>query len=63
LNIIDILQPLLDTLIWLLPLMLLTGLLVKLRKMPWLKGWFGERLVRVVAQYQLDRQVLATSTQ
>lgn len=48
-----ILQPLLDTLKWLIPAMLLIGLL----KTPWFKGWFGERLVRVLAHYRLDRQV------
>ena len=52
-NYFVILQPLLDTLKWLIPAMLLIGLL----KTPWFKGWFGERLVRVFAHYRLDRQV------
>lgn len=52
-NYFVILQPLLDTLKWLIPAMLLIGLL----KTPWFKGWFGERLVRVFAHYQLDRQI------
>ncbi|GAD65182.1 nuclease-related domain-containing protein [Aquipseudomonas alcaligenes] len=52
-NYLAILQPLLDTLKWLIPAMLLIGLL----KTPWFKGWFGERLVRVLAHYRLDRQV------
>lgn len=50
-NTLAILQPLFGTLIWLLPLMLVVGLL----RTPWFKGWFGERLVRVFAHYQLDR--------
>ncbi|MFZ6050181.1 hypothetical protein ACFW0H_29180 [Pseudomonas sp. CR3202] len=49
-NTLVILQPLLDTLKWLLPLMLLAGVM----KTPWFKGGFGERLVRVFAHYQLD---------
>lgn len=52
-NYFVILQPLLDTLKWLIPAILLIGLL----KTPWFKGWFGERLVRVFAHYQLDRQI------
>lgn len=52
-NTLVILQPLVDTLTWLIPAMLLIGLL----KTPWFKGWFGERLVRVFAHYQLDRQI------
>jgi len=52
-NTLVILQPLMDTLTWLIPAMLLIGLL----KTPWFKGWFGERLVRVFAHYQLDRQI------
>lgn len=52
-NYFVIFQPLLDTLKWLIPAMLLIGLL----KTPWFKGWFGERLVRVFAHYQLDRQI------
>ncbi len=50
-NTLAILQPLFGTLIWLLQLMLVVGLL----RTPWFKGWFGERLVRVFAHYQLDR--------
>ena len=52
-NYLIILQPLIDTLTWLLPLMFLAGLL----KTPWFKGWLGERLVRVFAHYKLDRQI------
>lgn len=52
-NYFVILQPLLDTLKWLIPAMLLIGLL----KTPWFKGWLGERLVRLFAHYQLDREV------
>ncbi|MGQ7816025.1 NERD domain-containing protein [Metapseudomonas furukawaii] len=52
-NYLIILQPLVDTLKWLLPLMLLAGLL----KTPSFKGWLGERLVRVCAHYKLDRQI------
>lgn len=49
-NYLVILQPLIDTLKWLLPLRLLAGLL----KTSWFKGWFGEPIVRVFAHYQLD---------
>lgn len=48
-----ILQPLINAMTWLIPMMLLVGLL----KSPWFKGWVGEQLVRLFAHYQLDRQV------
>lgn len=48
-----ILQPLLETLKWLLPVMLLIGLL----KSPRVKGQIGELLVRMCAHWQLDREV------
>lgn len=38
--------------IWLVPLMLLVGLL----KSPWAKGYIGELLVRLFAYWQLDKQ-------
>ena len=40
------------TLAWLIPLMLLIGLL----KSPWAKGQIGELLVRLFAHWQLDKQ-------
>ena len=47
-----ILRPVIDTLTWLLPAMLLIGLL----KSPWAKGHIGELLVRLFAHWQLDKQ-------
>ncbi len=47
-----ILRPLIDTLYWLMPAMLLIGLL----KSPWAKGHIGELLVRLFAHWQLDKQ-------
>ncbi|SDS43582.1 Topoisomerase DNA binding C4 zinc finger [Halopseudomonas sabulinigri] len=38
---------------WLIPLMLLAGLL----KSPWFKGYIGELLVRLFAHWQLDNQI------
>jgi|SRR5450830_484790 len=37
---------------WLIPLILLIGLL----KLPWVKGQIGELLVRLFAHWQLDKQ-------
>ncbi|EZH77030.1 hypothetical protein AU05_01080, partial [Ectopseudomonas composti] len=47
-----ILQPVINSMIWLLPAMLLIGLL----KSPWAKGQIGELLVRLFAHWQLDKQ-------
>lgn len=47
-----ILAPLFDTMTWLLPAMLLIGLL----KSRWAKGHIGELLVRLFAHWQLDKQ-------
>jgi hypothetical protein len=52
-NSLIILQPLLEKLKWVLPLMLVVTLL----KTRIFKGWFGERLIRVFAYFLLDRQV------
>lgn len=52
-NISVILHPLLNILVWLLPLMLVWTLL----QTRLFKGWFGERLVRLRAHFRLDRQV------
>lgn len=52
-NALIILQPLLDTLKWVLPLMLVATLL----RPRMFKGWFGEQLLRVFAHFLLDRQV------
>ncbi|HEH9590678.1 TPA: nuclease-related domain-containing protein, partial [Pseudomonas aeruginosa] len=41
------------TVSWLIPLMLLIGLL----KSPWAKGHIGELLVRLFAHWQLDKQI------
>lgn len=46
-----ILAPLLDTMTWLIPAMLLIGLL----KSRWAKGHIGELLVRLFAHWQLDK--------
>ncbi len=48
-----IVQPLLETLKWLLPAMLPIGLF----KSPKLKGWTGELLVQLCAHWQLDREI------
>ncbi len=47
-----ILRPLIDSLFWLIPAILLIGLL----KSPWAKGQIGELLVRLFAHWQLDKQ-------
>ncbi len=47
-----ILRPLISTATWLIPTLLLIGLL----KSPWGKGQIGELLVRLFAHWQLDRQ-------
>ncbi|WP_287028108.1 nuclease-related domain-containing protein [Pseudomonas sp. UBA6310] len=47
-----ILRPLFSTATWLIPTLLLIGLL----KSPWAKGHIGELLVRLFAHWQLDRQ-------
>lgn len=47
-----ILRPLIDSLFWLIPAILLIGLL----KSPWAKGHIGELLVRLLAHWQLDKQ-------
>ncbi|MBD9412974.1 NERD domain-containing protein [Pseudomonas sp. PDM16] len=47
-----ILAPLFDTMTWLIPAMLLIGLL----KSRWAKGHIGELLVRMFAHWQLDKQ-------
>lgn len=46
-----ILRPVIDTMTWLLPAMLLLGLL----KSPWAKGHIGELLVRLFAHWQLNK--------
>ncbi|MGH8389186.1 MAG: hypothetical protein ACRESJ_27515 [Pseudomonas sp.] len=51
-NYLGTLQPLLDTMKWLIQATLLIGLLKK----SCFKGWLGERLARVFAHYRLDRQ-------
>lgn len=48
-----ILPPLLDTLKWLLPLMLVLALL----KSRLFKGWFGEQLIRLFSHFLLNRHV------
>ncbi|OYT79557.1 MAG: nuclease [Pseudomonas sp. PGPPP4] len=48
----SLLAPLAPTLFWLLPLAFVIGLL----KSPWMKGYLGELLVRLVARWRLDRQ-------
>jgi restriction system protein len=47
-----ILRPVIDMMTWLIPAMLLIGLL----KSPWAKGHIGELLVRLFAHWQLDKQ-------
>ncbi|PZP24172.1 nuclease-related domain-containing protein [Pseudomonas kuykendallii] len=47
-----ILRPLISTATWLIPTLLLIGLL----KSPWGKGQIGELLVRLFAHWQLDKQ-------
>jgi hypothetical protein len=47
-----ILGPFIGTMTWLIPAMLLIGLL----KSPWAKGHIGELLVRLFAHWQLDKQ-------
>jgi len=47
-----ILRPLIDSLFWLIPAVLLIGLL----KSPWAKGQIGELLVRLFAHWQLNKQ-------
>lgn len=48
----SLLAPFAPTLFWLLPLAFIIGLL----KSPWMKGYLGELLVRLVAHWRLDRQ-------
>lgn len=48
----SLLAPFAPTLFWLLPLAFVIGLL----KSPWMKGYLGELLVRLVAHWRLDRQ-------
>jgi restriction system protein len=47
-----VLAPLVNALWWLVPLALLGALL----KSPWVKGVFGERLVRLALRLHLDRE-------
>ncbi|MDR6677228.1 hypothetical protein J2W58_001414 [Pseudomonas psychrotolerans] len=48
----SLLTPFAPTLFWLLPLAFVIGLL----KSPWIKGYLGELLVRLFAQWRLDKQ-------
>jgi hypothetical protein len=53
LDIIVILTPAFQNLLWLLPVLVVVTLL----KSSWLKGWLGEQLVRLYAPWTLDKRV------